>query len=201
MKALGFGVSINETDGKRHDAVEEILNIEPNIFEGNAADALDINPMISKKVRDRFERKFRDVYLHSEKPAESKTKTELKLYINEKQPFHFAPRKLSYEEKTKLRKILDDLLARKIIRPSSSEYASRTVLVKKKNGGLRLCVDYRSLNKITAKDYYPIPIIKEQINALQGKRYFSLLDLKNDFHYVYMSEESVKYTAFVTPFG
>lgn len=74
------------------------------------------------------------------------------------------------------------------------------MLVKKKNGKTRLCVDYRTLNKVTAKDNYPLPVIEDQINALQGKRYFSL-NLKDGFHHIGVAEESVKYTAFVTPFG
>ena len=66
----------------------------------------------------------------------------------------------------------------------------------------RMCIDYRTLNKITARDNYPLPIyIEEQINALQGKRYFTSFDLKDGFHHVYMNEESIKYTAFITPFG
>jgi len=64
----------------------------------------------------------------------------------------------------------------------------------------RDCVNYRALNKITTRDNYPLPIIEEQINALQGG-YFSLLDLKDGFHHVRMAEDSIKYTAFVTPFG
>jgi len=64
-----------------------------------------------------------------------------------------------------------------------------------------MCVDYRALNKVTARDNYPLPIIEEQINALQGKRYFTSLDLKDGFHHVYLDKDSIKYTAFITPFG
>lgn len=64
-----------------------------------------------------------------------------------------------------------------------------------------MCVDYRTLNKITARDNYPLPIIEEQIDALQGKRYFTLLDLKDKFYYVYIDKDSMKYTAFITSFG
>jgi len=64
-----------------------------------------------------------------------------------------------------------------------------------------MCVDYRALNKITARENYPLPIIEEQINALQGKRYFTSLDLKDGFHHVYIDKDSIKYTTFITPFG
>lgn len=125
----------------------------------------------------------------------------MKLHVKDNQPFHFTPARLSQEEKTQLRQIIDDLLAREIIRPGSSEYASRTVLVRKRNGKIRLCIDYRELNKISARDNYPLPVIEDQIDSLRGKRYFSLLDLKDGFHHVLMSKDSIKYTAFVTPFG
>lgn len=57
------------------------------------------------------------------------------------------------------------------------------------------------LNKITAKDNYPLSVIEAQIHALQGKQYFSSLNLKDGFHHIEVAEDSIKYTAFVTPFG
>ena len=75
------------------------------------------------------------------------------------------------------------------------------MLVKKKSGSLRLCVDYRDLNKITKRDNYPIPLIDDQIDMLRGKKYFTRLDLKDAFHHVQISEDSIKLTSFVTPMG
>lgn len=88
-----------------------------------------------------------------------------------------------------------------MIRPSNSPYASAIVLVKKKSGKIRMCVDYRALNKLTVRDNYPLPLIEDCIDYLQNKRFFSVLDLKSGFHQVQMDPESVKFTAFVTPFG
>lgn len=96
---------------------------------------------------------------------------------------------------------MDDLLSKGIIRPSESEYASPIVIVKKKTGELRLCADYRNLNKITLKDNYPLPLIDDLLDRLSNKSYFSLLDLKSAFYHVDMSEDSIKYTSFVTPMG
>lgn len=102
-----------------------------------------------------------------ERPESPKVRTELKLNVKSQEPFHFTPSRLSYDEKDKLRKI-DELQTRGIICQSNSEYASRVVLVKKRNGSLRKCVDYRNLNRITSHDNYPLPIIEERINALHG---------------------------------
>lgn len=63
------------------------------------------------------------------------------------------------------------------------------------------CVDYRALNSITVKDKYPLPLIDDILDKLVNKCYLTLLDLKSGFHHVRMSDESIKYTSFVTPFG
>ena len=73
------------------------------------------------------------------------------------------------------------------------------VLTKRKSGYLRLCIDFRILNKITLRDNYPFPLIDDQIDALGGKVYFSLLDLKNAFHDIDVTPESIKLTLFFTP--
>lgn len=101
----------------------------------------------------------------------------------------------------KLKEILDDLIKRGVIHPGNSEYASKVVLVRKKEERLRMCIDYRTLNKITIRDNYPLPIIEEQIDALHGKHYFTSFDLKDGFHHVFMDKDSIKYIAFITISG
>lgn len=201
LKKLDLMITKRSNEKDIESIANEILNIEVNDEDSNDIDTLKINPNLSYAIRNKIKEKINTDYLQAEKPLEPKVKAELKLHIKEKQPFHYAPNRLSIDEKSKIRIILDELSARGIIRPSSSEYASRIVLVRKKDGRIRMCVDYRTLNKITARDNYPLPIIEEQIDALQGKRYFTSLDLKDAFHHVYIEKDSIKYTAFVTPFG
>jgi len=180
--------------------MNEILNIEADEIVSDETDTLKINPNLPYTIRKRFIEKITKDYLLVERSLESKVRAKLKLHVKEKQLFHFAPSRSSVEEKTKVRTVLNDLLAQEIIRSSSLEYASHTVLVRKKDGNIRMCVDYRALNKITARENYPLSIIEEQINALQGKRYFMSLDLKDGFHHVYIDKDSIKYTAFITSF-
>lgn len=125
----------------------------------------------------------------------------MKIKLNSDVPVYSNPRRLSHKEKIEVQKTIDDLLAQGIIKPSDSPYASPIVLVRKKNGELRMCVDYRALNKITIRDHFPLPLIEDCIEYLGGKTYFSTIDLKSGFHQVPMDEESVKLTAFVTPMG
>ena len=96
---------------------------------------------------------------------------------------------------------LQDLLARGIIAPSSSPYAAPVVVVRKKNGDIRLCVDYRRLNAVTRKDSFPLPRIDESLDALGGAKFFSTLDLASGYYQVAMAEKDKEKTAFVTPFG
>jgi len=75
-----------------------------------------------------------------------------------------------------------------IIEPTASPWASCIVLVKKKDGTLRFCVDYRPLNSITIKDSYPLPLIDNCLNALAGSSWFSTLDLRSGYYNVPIAE-------------
>lgn len=93
------------------------------------------------------------------------------------------------------------LLEAQVIRESCSPFASPIVLVKKKDGSLRLCVDYRLLNNKTPKDSFPLPRIEESLDALSGARWFSTLDLTAGYNQVPVTEGDKRKTAFCTPFG
>jgi Reverse transcriptase (RNA-dependent DNA polymerase) len=93
------------------------------------------------------------------------------------------------------------MLDTKLIRPSSSPWTSPVVLVRKKNGKLRFCVDYRKLNGITKKDAYPLPRIDDMLNTLKGSKWFSTLDLASGYWQVAMHPRDREKTAFVTRYG
>ena len=88
-----------------------------------------------------------------------------------------------------------------LIQPSYSPCGSPVLLVPKKDGSWRLCIDYRALNKITVKNRYPLPRIDDLIDQLQGARYFTKIDLKSGYHQVRVKPEDVWKTAFKTRFG
>ena len=110
-------------------------------------------------------------------------------------------RRVAWAQMEELRQHLRQLLAKDIIRPSCSSYSSPVVLVRKKSGELRMCVDYRGLNPRTVKDAYPLPRIDESLDALGGAAIFSTMDLQSAYYQVEIAEEDKAKTAFTTPIG
>jgi len=109
--------------------------------------------------------------------------------------------RLSTAELDELRRQLDDLLEKGFIRPSKSPYASPVIFVRKQDGTLRMCVDYRGLNKVTVKDKYPLPRIEELLDRLKGAKIFSKLDLRSGYNQVRINEGDIPKTAFSTRYG
>lgn len=111
------------------------------------------------------------------------------------------PYRVSSSERKVIEEQVNDMLARNVIRPSTSPWSSPVVLVKKRDGSVRFCVDYRALNKITRKDVYPMPRIDDALDTLQGAEYFSSLDLRSGYWQIPMHESDKEKTAFATPDG
>ena len=108
---------------------------------------------------------------------------------------------LSAEELRVLREYLEKYLARGWIRKSESPAGAPILFVPKKDGGLRLCVDYRALNKITIKNRHPLPLIAETLDRLVGAAVYTKLDLRDAYHRIAIAEEDVWKTAFRTRYG
>ncbi|KAI3723340.1 hypothetical protein L2E82_34842 [Cichorium intybus] len=116
-------------------------------------------------------------------------------------PVARAPYRLAPSEMVELRKQLEELLDRSFIRPSTSPWGAPILFVKKKDGSMRMCIDYRELNKITVKNKYPLPRIDDLFDQLQGASYFSKIDLRSGYHQLKIRESDVPKTAFRTRYG
>ena len=113
-------------------------------------------------------------------------------------PIKQVPRRLPHSKRENTCQMISDMQAQGVIESSTSPWTSPVVLVKKKDGSLRFCVDYRKLNDVTIKDSYPLPRIDETLEALGGLEWFSTLDLKSGYWQVPMDEHDKEKTAFST---
>ena len=116
-------------------------------------------------------------------------------------PVRQPPRRIPVHLREEVDKMISDMLDKDVIRPSKSPWASPVVLVKKKNGDIRLCVDYRKLNSVTRKDSYPLPRIDETLEALSGSKWFSTLDLASGYWQVELHPEDRCKSAFTLHSG
>lgn len=116
-------------------------------------------------------------------------------------PIHQVPYRVSFKEREIINVQIKEMLDAGIIRRSHSPWASPVVLVKKKTGDWRFCVDYRKLNKIINIDRYPMPIIDDLLAALDGSKFFSTLDCFSGYWQISLAEEDKQKTAFVVPEG
>jgi len=117
------------------------------------------------------------------------------------QPIKLKPYKLSKEHSDILKKEIISLLEKGLIIPSHSPWSFPVLLVKKKNGKWRMCIDYRKLNDITIKDSYALPFIDELISSVKGAKIFSALDLYSGYHQIPMNLNDIEKTSFTTKFG
>ncbi|SMR42505.1 unnamed protein product [Zymoseptoria tritici ST99CH_1E4] len=115
-------------------------------------------------------------------------------------PFR-RPYRLSGQEEDALKKWVDDMLAKNMIRPATSEAAAPVIVVRKPGGGLRVCIDYRALNAVTVKNRYPIPLVQDTLTRLSLKKYFTKLDIIAAFNRIRIAKGDEHKTAFTTRYS
>ena len=117
------------------------------------------------------------------------------------EPISKAPYRMSLSELKELKVQMQELLDKGFIRPSASPWGAPVLFVKKKDGSLRLCIDYRQLNQVTIKNKYPLPRNDDLFDQLQGACVFSKIDLRTGYHQLRIKKEDVPKTAFRTRYG
>ena len=113
-------------------------------------------------------------------------------------PTSKVPYRMSIHELTELKIQLQELLDRGYIKPSVSPWVAPFLFVNKKDGTLRLCIEYRQLNKVTIKNKYHLPQINDFFDQVGGEKVFSKLDLRSGYHQIRIKEEDVNTTTFRT---
>ncbi|XP_041011297.1 uncharacterized protein LOC121255072 [Juglans microcarpa x Juglans regia] len=149
-------------------------------------------------VIEDFSKVFADELLGLPPDRETKFVIELEqaTTLVHKSPYRMAPSELK-----ELKVQIEELLAKGFIRPSSSPWGAPVLFVKKKDGTLRMCIDYRDFNKVTDKNKYPLPKIDDLLDQLRGAAIFSKIDLRSRYHQLRIREQDVSKTAFRTRYG
>ena len=117
------------------------------------------------------------------------------------QPIRQARRRIPQAHREEAKALIQGMMEKKVMQPSNSPWAAPVVLVRKKDGSLRFCVDYRKINTITRKDAYPLPRVDDTLDTLAGAKWFSALDLLSGYWQVEVAAEDREKTAFCSPEG
>ena len=142
---------------------------------------------------------FKDIFASS-KPGVTSLIAH-KIDVGTNVPINQPPYRTSFAERELIAKEVERMKNEGLIRDSCSPWASPVVLIKKKDGSIRFCIDYRKLNLITTRDVYPLPRIDDSLAALQTGTWFTTLDLTAGYHQIPMEESSKDKTAFITADG
>lgn len=199
LRTVNVSIRNNHISISKIDKDVSIVESVPEVYSIVAYDSSEVDTSYIVNREDRYEI---ERIINNYKPCRNpEPRSSMKIILRDEEPIHQRARRLSPVDREEVNRQVSLWLDEDIIRPSLSDFASPIVLVKKKDGSKRLCVDYRQLNKKTIRDRYPLPLIEDQLDMLQGSKLFSTLDLKNGFFHVKVEELSRKYTAFITPDG
>ncbi|BES90780.1 multicellular organismal development [Nesidiocoris tenuis] len=162
--------------------------------------ALDSSELINgseeyKKVFSLFQKHAR-VFAASGKPLGRTHVVKHAIETGDARPIKQAPRRVPYAQEAQIDKLMQEMIEQDVIEPSKSPWASPVVLIPKKDGSIRFCVDYRKVNQVTKKDSYTLPCVQELLDTLGGAQWFCTIDLKCGYWQIGLSEESKEKTAF-----
>ncbi|XP_025833815.1 uncharacterized protein LOC112905482 [Agrilus planipennis] len=153
------------------------------------------------EYHDQFQKLVQDFQEVFRKPSTPTKTAQYVIRLSKNEPFCLQPYRYSEEKKRLIQNQIEEMLTDKIIEPSQSTYNSPVVIVNKKSGDLRFCVDFRCLNSITHDEVSPLPAIHETLKAIEKSSIFSTIDLKSGYWQIPMHPESRHLTAFTAPDG
>ncbi|GFX23991.1 retrovirus-related Pol polyprotein from transposon 412 [Trichonephila clavipes] len=186
-KVNGFLIASTLVDLSRKTIPVRICNLteKPRVFQKENA---ELSPE-QKSSAERLFQEFEDVFSRNSSDIGHTTVTQHRIDTADHPPIKQHPRRLPFAKQEEVGTLLREMQENDIIEPSSSPWASPIVLVRKKDGSTRFCVDYRKLNDATKKDSYPLPRIDDTLDTLSGHKWFSTLDLKSGYWQVEVHPE------------
>lgn len=182
---------------------EKIMRVDVKQLPPLNRDDVQIGPISNEQKEEVYNllQEYRDCIAESVEELGCAVSAQMDIKLKDDTPFSYRPYRVAQSEQDKITGIVNELLDCDIIRESSSEYSSPMLLVTKKNGDQRMCIDYRKLNSRTIQDQHPLPRIDDQIDRLKHGKFFTSLDLKSGYYQIPMSDHAKKYTAFSTYAG
>ena len=192
-------VLVNAVDGDRERSDSEACGEEVEI--GDSGMKFDLSHLDAEKQKMMREMlgEVNDVFSKSDSDIGDIPDFQMGIHLTDNVPVKEAYRKIPRHMYSEVKNYIDDLISNGWVRQSCSSYSSPIVCVRKKDGGMRLCIDYRRLNAKTIPDAQPIPRIQDILDSLGGKRWFTTLDMSKAYHQGYIAEEFRHLTAFSTP--
>ncbi|GFX49567.1 hypothetical protein TNCV_4902091 [Trichonephila clavipes] len=165
-----------------------LLSNSPKQLTPDLLENVELSPK-QKSSAERLFQEFEDVFSRNSSDIGHTTVTQHRIDTADHPPIKQHPRRLPFAKQEEVGTLLREMQENDIIEPSSSPWASPIVLVRKKDGSTRFCVDYRKLNDVTKKDSYPLPRIDDTLDTLSGHKWFSTLDLKSGYWQVEIHPE------------
>lgn len=141
---------------------------------------------------------FKSVFSSGESDIGHASVTNHKIRLTDQTPIYQRPRRFPRPINDEIERQCQELNALDIIEPSMSPWSSPIVPVRKKDGSVRMCIDYRKLNKVTIADKFPVPNLSDSLFGLRGTHFFSRLDLIRGYYQLPIDDDSKQYTAFST---
>ncbi|KAK3085220.1 hypothetical protein FSP39_000156 [Pinctada imbricata] len=183
------------------NAVNDIVDQPSDKIRGMNIDKDELDESQIHHLEDLLQR-YDDILSKADDDIGHNTTVKHRIDLYDPVPFKQRYRRIPPSMFSQVRDHLQQLLSAGIIRKSHSPFTSNVVLAKKKDGKLRLCIDFRQLNQRTIKDNYALPRIDELLESLSGNRYFSVLDMKSGYHQIEIEDSHKERTAFtVGPLG
>ncbi|GFW76646.1 hypothetical protein TNCV_4943631 [Trichonephila clavipes] len=199
LKEHGFTLDFNKNELRSIHEEVTIFKIEhrtESIRQVTANENITIPPRTKiivpgyiEKLRRKTVQEFEDVFSRNSSDIGHTTVTQHRIDTADHPPIKQHPRRLPFAKQEEVGTLLREMQENDIIEPSSSPWASPIVLVRKKDGSTRFCVDYRKLNDVTKKDSYPLLRIDDTLDTLSGHKWFSTLDLRSGYWQVEIHPE------------
>ena len=186
-------------DGKQAVAMEQVA-VSTTPFPEVDLQGADLT-QTQRKAVDSLLLQNADIFSKGSLDVGSTNTVQHEIPLSDPTPFRLPYRRIPPSQYQSVRGHIEELKQAGIIQPSQSPFASPIVVVEKKDGTIRLCIDYRRLNARTVRDAFPLPRIDEALDALGKAKYFSCLDLTSGYHQVRMAVEDQPKTAFTSPMG